>query len=347
MPKHSLSSSIDFYAVGKNFSGASLLRSVLLAITLLLSCFTQVSAQGAGEINFPLQPITLIIPYAPGGSADLLARAMLGELQSRLGQPVIIEYKAGAGGTIATAATAKSKPDGYTLLMVLSAHVINPSLYPALSYDTRKDFSPVSLLARLPQLLVVRADSPFNTLNDLISYAKAHPGKLSYGSAGNGNTSHLGAEMLQAQAGIKMEHIPYKGSGPVVVALLGGEIDVMFDSFATSYPQVKAGKFKALGIASAKRSPLLSEVACIAESLPNFAMDGWYGIIAPAGTPKAVIDKLNRTMNESVRDPKVKAQLNASGYEVVGTTAQQYAKVIDDDLLVWSKIVKDSGAKIQ
>ena len=304
-------------------------------------------AQNQSDQRYPVQPITLILPYAPGGSADFLARPMMRELQKQLGQPVVIDYKAGAGGTIATAALAKSKPDGYTLLMVLSAHVINPSLYPSLPYDTRRDFAPLTLLARLPQLIVVRADSPFKTLPDLISYAKANPGKLSFGSAGNGNTSHLGGEMLQAQAGIKMEHIPYKGSGPVVVALLGGEIDLMFDSFATSYPQIKAGKFRALGLASNKRSPLLPTVPTVSELLPDFAMDGWYGLLAPAGTPKPVIERLSKVFNEVARDPKIKAQLNSIGYEVVGTTPEQYAKTIEDDLIVWSKIVKDSGAKIQ
>jgi len=322
-------------------------RACLLIFLSFLTCFQSGYSQNTTTEKFPSQPITLILPYAPGGSADVLARAMMVELQRSLGKPLVIEYKAGAGGTIATAALTKSKPDGYTLLMVLSAHGINPSLYPSLPYDTRKDFSPITLLARLPQLIVVRADSPFKTLSDLIVYAKANPGKLSFGSAGNGNTSHLGGEMLQAQASIKMEHIPYKGSGPVVVAMLGGEIDLMFDSFATSYPQVQAGKFRALGIASARRSPLLPSVPTISELLPDFAMDGWYGLLAPAGTPKSTVDKLNKAFNEAVRDPKVKAQLVASGYEVVGTTPEQYAKTIEDDLIVWSKIVKDSGAKIQ
>ena len=313
----------------------------------ILVCAHNVCAQTPPVKPFPTQAITLILPYSPGGSADFLARPLLADLQMKLGQPIVIDYKAGAGGTIATAALAKSKPDGYTLLMVLSAHVINPSLYQTLPYDTRKDFAPITLLARLPQLIVVRTDSPFKTLSELISFAKANPGKLSFGSAGNGNTSHLGGEMLQAQAGIKMEHIPYKGSGPVVVALLGGEIDLMFDSFATSYPQVKAGKFRALGLASVRRSPLLPNVPTISELLPDFAMDGWYGLLAPAGTPRSTIEKLNTAFNEVVRDPKVKAQLNASGYEVVGSTPEQYAKTIEDDLIVWSKIVRDSGAKIQ
>ncbi len=297
--------------------------------------------------TFPSQPITLIIPYPPGGSADVLARPMLLELQKKLGQTVILDYKAGAGGTIATSALARSKPDGYTLLMVLAAHAINDALYPSLPYDTRKDFAPVSLVARLPLLVVTRPSLPVNTLSELIAYAKANPGKLSYGSAGNGNTSHLAAEMFQAATGTKMEHIPYKGSGPVVIALLSGEIDLMFDSFSTSYPHVPTGKFKPLAVAGAKRAALLPDVPTISETVPGFVIDGWYGILAPAGTPKTVVDTLSKAFAEVANTPSVKAQLNASGYEVVGSTPEAFAKTIDDDLIVWAKAVKDSGAKIQ
>lgn len=301
----------------------------------------------AGAQNYPIQPITLILPYPPGGSADFLARPMLAELQKKLGQTVIIDYKAGAGGTIATSALARSKPDGYTILMVLAAHAINDSLYPSLPYDTRKDFAPVSLVARLPLLLVTRPSLPVNSVAELIAYAKANPGKLSYGSAGNGNTSHLAAEMFQTATGTKMEHIPYKGSGPVVVALLGGEIDLTFDSFSTSYPHVPTGKFKPLAVAGAKRAPLLPNVPTISETVPGFVINGWYGILAPAGTPKPIVDKLSKAFNEAANTPSVKAQLNASGYDIVGSTPEAFAKTIEDDLLVWGKVVKDSGAKVQ
>jgi tripartite-type tricarboxylate transporter receptor subunit TctC len=301
----------------------------------------------AGAQNYPTQPITLILPYPPGGSADFLARPLLAELQKKLGQTVIIDYKAGAGGTIATNALARSKPDGYTILMVLAAHAINDSLYPSLPYDTRKDFAPVSLVARLPLLLVTRPSLPVNSVAELIAYAKANPGKLSYGSAGNGNTSHLAAEMFQTVTGTKMEHIPYKGSGPVVVALLGGEIDLTFDSFSTSYPHVPTGKFKPLAVAGAKRAPLLPNVPTISETVPGFVIDGWYGILAPAGTPKPIVDQLSKAFNEAANTPSVKAQLNASGYDIVGSTPEAFAKTIEDDLLVWGKVVKDSGAKIQ
>lgn len=296
---------------------------------------------------YPSQPITLILPYPPGGSADFLARPMLAELQKKLGQTVIIDYKAGAGGTIATNFLARAKPDGYTILMVLAAHAINDTLYPSLPYDTRKDFAPVSLVARLPLLLVTRPNLPVNNVSELIAYAKANPGKLSFGSAGNGNTSHLAGEMFQTATGTKMEHIPYKGSGPVVVALLGGEIDLMFDSFSTSYPHAKIGKFKPLAVAGAKRAPLLPEVPAISETLPGFVIDGWYGILAPAATPKAIVDKLSLAFKEAANTPSVKDQLNASGYVVDGSTPEAFAKTIEDDLLVWGKVVKDSGAKIQ
>ncbi len=323
------------------------IRPLLSAIARVLGLMTIFLSSLVSAQTYPSQPITLIIPYPPGGSADVLARPMLLELQKKLGQTVILEYKAGAGGTIATSALARAKPDGYTLLMVLAAHAINDALYPSLPYDTRKDFAPVSLVARLPLLLVTRPNLPVSNLSELIAYAKANPGKLSYGSAGSGNTSHLAAEMFQAATGTKMEHIPYKGSGPVVVALLGGEIDLMFDSFSTSYPHVTTGKFKPLAVGGAKRAPLLPEVPAINETVPGFLIDGWYGILAPAGTPKPIVDKLSLAFKEVANTPSVKAQLNASGYDVVGSTPEEFAKTIQDDLVVWARAVKDSGAKVQ
>ena len=320
-----------------------LARTIARGVGVLALC----AGSFAGAQSYPNQPITLMLPYPPGGSADFLARPMLAELQKKLGQTVVIEYKPGAGGTIATAALSRAKPDGYTILMVLAAHAINDALYPSLPYNTRKDFAPVSLVARLPLLLVTRPNLPVNSVSDLIAYAKANPGKLSYGSAGNGNTSHLAAEMFQAATGTKMEHIPYKGSGPVVIALLGGEIDLMFDSFSTAYPHAATGKFKPLAVAGAKRAALLPNTPTISETVPGFVIDGWYGIIAPAGTPKPIVEKLSKAFNEAANTPSVKAQLNAGGYDVVGSTPEAFAKTIDDDLVVWAKAVKDSGAKIQ
>ena len=293
------------------------------------------------------QPLTLIIPYPPGGSADMLARPMLPELQKKLGRTVVLDYKAGAGGTIATAALARSKPDGNTILMVLAAHAINNSLYPSLPYDTRKDFAPVSLVATLPLVVAAPLATPANNMQELIAYAKANPDKLTYASAGNGNTSHLAVEMFKTETGTKMLHIPYKGSGPAVVAMLGNEVSFMFDSISTSYQQIKNGKLKALAVSGAKRSSILPNVPTIAETVPGFVVDGWYGILAPAGTPAAAVEKLSKAFNEAANDPKVKAQLNDNGYEIIGSTPEFFGKHIESELTRWEKTVKDSGAKIQ
>ncbi|MBK7655397.1 MAG: tripartite tricarboxylate transporter substrate binding protein [Betaproteobacteria bacterium] len=302
----------------------------------------------AGAQSFPTQPITLLIPYPPGGSADMLARPMLATLQKELGQSVVLDYKAGAGGTIATGLLARAKPDGYTVLMVLAAHAINASLYSKLPYDTRKDFAPVSMLATLPLLLAAPLATPANTVPELIAYGRAHPDKLTFASAGNGNTSHLAGEMFKTATGVKMLHIPYKGSGPAVVAMLGGEVSMMFDSISTSQVQVRAGKLKAIAVTGDKRSPLLPDVPTVKESgVPSFVVNGWYGILAPAGTPPDVVAKLSQALNKAVRDPKVAAQLTESGYEVVGTTPEAFGSHIDAELIRWKDAVQASGAKVE
>ena len=293
------------------------------------------------------QPITLIIPYPPGGSADMLARPMLPDLQKVLGQTIVLDYKGGAGGTIATSALARAKPDGQTIILILTAHAINDALYPKLPYDTRKDFAPVSLVATLPLLVAAPLSSPFNTIPELIAYAKANPDKLSYASAGNGNTSHLAVELFKKQTGTKMVHIPYKGSGPAVIAMLGNEVSFMFDSISTSFQQVKAGKLKAIAVSSLTRAEILPNTPTIAETLPGFDVTVWYGILAPAGTPVAIVDKLSQAFAAVASDKKIKAQLAESGYATLGSTPAAFSKHIDAELTKWSKAVKDSGATIQ
>ncbi len=293
------------------------------------------------------QPITLIIPYPPGGSADMLARPMLPDLQKVLGQTIVLDYKGGAGGTIATSALARAKPDGQTIILILTAHAINDALYPKLPYDTRKDFAPVSLVATLPLLVAAPLSSPFNTIPELIAYAKANPDKLSYASAGNGNTSHLAVELFKTQTGTKMVHIPYKGSGPAVIAMLGNEVSFMFDSISTSFQQVKAGKLKAIAVSSLTRAEILPNTPTIAETLPGFDVTVWYGILAPAGTPVAIVDKLSQAFAAVASDKKIKAQLAESGYATLGSTPAAFSKHIDAELTKWSKAVKDSGATIQ
>lgn len=293
------------------------------------------------------QPITLIIPYPPGGSADMLARPMLPDLQKILGQTIVLDYKGGAGGTIATSALARAKPDGQTIILILTAHAINDALYPKLPYDTRKDFAPVSLVATLPLLVAAPLSSPFNTIPELIAYAKANPDKLSYASAGNGNTSHLSVELFKTLTGTKMVHIPYKGSGPAVIAMLGNEVSFMFDSISTSFQQVKAGKLKAIAVSSLTRAEILPNTPTIADTLPGFDVTVWYGILAPAGTPAAIVDKLSQAFAAVASDKKIKAQLAESGYATLGSTPAAFSKHIDAELTKWSEAVKDSGATIQ
>nr|WP_315844922.1 tripartite tricarboxylate transporter substrate binding protein [uncultured Achromobacter sp.] len=319
-----------------------MIRSLLIAASLGVLSVGAVEAAPA----YPDKPITLLIPYPPGGSADMLARPLGAELQKKWGQPVVLEYKPGAGGAIASAQLARAKPDGYTLLMVLAAHAINPSLYPSLPYDTRRDFAPVSLVATLPMLVAAPLSTPASTIPELIAYGKDHPGKLSFASAGNGNTSHLAAEMFKNQTGVDMMHVPYKGSGPAVVALLGGEVSLMFDSISTSLPQVQAGKLKAIAVTGERRSPLLPDVPTVAESVPGFVVNGWYGVLAPAGTPPDVVNALSRGIADAVALPALKQQLAGYGYETVGSSPADFASHIDRELEAWKKAVEASGAKL-
>src|SRR5690606_34995922 len=306
------------------------MRHALSRLTLLLSCCALLLGSPAlAETSYPDRPITLLIPYPPGGSADMLGRPLSAALQERLGQPVVLEYKPGAGGSIATAQLARARPDGHTVLMVLAAHAINPSLYKSLPYDTRKDFAPVSLVATLPMLVAAPLSTPADNIPQLIDYARAHPGKLTFASAGPGNTSHLSAEMFKTATGIQMLHVPYKGSGPAVVALLAGEVSLMFDSISTSLPQVKAGKLKALAVTGEVRSPLLPEVPTVQESgVPGFLVNGWYGILAPAGTPPGVVDTLSRAIADALREPGLRQQLAGYGYAPVGSTPQAFGQLI-------------------
>jgi len=317
-----------------------------IGLRLALGAAALVAQSLAWSQSASNQPLTLIIPYPPGGSADMLARPMLPELQKKLGRTIVLDYKAGAGGTIATQFLARAKPDGNTILMVLTAHAINDALYPSLPYNTRKDFAPVSLVATLPLLVAAPLATPANTIPELIAYAKKNPDKLSYASAGNGNTSHLAVELFKSQTGTQMTHIPYKGSGPAVIAMLGNEVNLMFDSISTSYQQVKTGKLKAIAVTGAKRASILPDVPTVAETLPGFEVNVWYGILAPAGTPAATVETLSKAFADVGADPKIKAQLNANGYEMVGSTPAAFGKHIEVELTKWNKAVKESGAKI-
>ena len=328
-------------------SSAFLRRRIFALAGILLGTTSSAWTQPAATPAWPDRPIQLLIPYPPGGSADLLGRPLAMKLQERLGQNVVLEYKPGAGGTVASQALARAKPDGHTLILVLAAHAINASLYPKLPYDTRKDFAPVSLVANLPMIVAASSSLKANTIPELIAAAKAAPGKLTFGSAGNGNTGHLAAEFFSAQAGIKMTHVPYKGSAGVVNAMLAGEIDLTFDSISTSWPQIKSGRMRALAVTGEKRASISPDVPTMIEAgMPGFVINGWYAILAPAGTPTPVVERLSKEIAAVLTLPDLRAQIMAGGYEPVGSTPQALSAHIEAELMRWSKVVKDSGAKV-
>lgn len=318
-----------------------------LSAYCLLATSSLFSTLGLAD-TFPERTITLLIPYPPGGSADMLARPLAQEMQKELGQPVILEYKPGAGGSIATSQLARSKPDGHTLLMVLAAHAINPYLYDNLPYNTKTDFSPVSLVATLPLLVAAPLETPADNMKELIDYAAKNPGKLNFASAGPGNTSHLSVELFKLATNTDMQHIPYKGSGPAVVALLSGEVSFMFDSISTSLPHVQSGKLKALAVTGAERSPLLPEVPTIAESaVDDFVVNGWYGILAPAGTPDTTIQRLNTALKNAAQVPSVVDLLERNGYAIVSSTPEQFAEHLDAELQRWGDTIQKANITLE
>ena len=296
---------------------------------------------------FPSKPIRFVRPYPPGGSSEILARPIAQEMTKQLGTSVIIDFKPGGGTTIGADMIAKSAPDGYNIVMMLSAHAINATLMPKLPYDTVRDFAPITIAATLPLVVVVPAQSSIRSMADLLARARANPGKLTFASAGPGNTSHLSVEYLKSMLGLDMIHVPYKGSGPAIIGLLGGEVDFMFDSLSSSLPQIKGGKFRAIAMASAQRSRILPDVPTVAESgVPGFDVSVWYSVLAAAGTPAPIVNKLHTEIVRAMRAPETKEKIEAAGYDIVGSTPEQAGEFIKAEIVRWSKVVKDSGATI-
>ena len=318
------------------------------SISLALACAWLLLGQAHAQTAWPAKPIRLIVGFAAGGSTDVTARIIAQALSERLGQPVVVENRGGAGGNIGADAVAKADPDGYTLLMATSStFAANPNLYKTLPFDVQKDFAPITVTAFIPNLLVVNPSVPANNVADFMAYLKANPDRLNYASAGNGTSQHLSGELFNALAGVRMTHVAYRGGAPAVSDLLGGQVQVIFAPLVEVIQQVRAEKLKALGITTAKRSPLLPEVPPILESLPGYEVALWNGLLAPAKTPPEIIDRVNRATIEALRSPEVKAKLAEQGSEPVGNTPAEFKAFIESELVKWRRLVEISGATVQ
>ena len=318
-------------------------KMLMIVVGSLIGAYGQVSAQ-----DFPSKSIRLVAPIAASGMTDIVARQMAQKLQERLGVPVVVDNKPGAGGNIGVEAVVRAAPDGYTLLLAFPGPiVVNPSLYKNLTYDPVRDLAPVSLLTSYPLLLAVNAQVPAKTLAEFIALAKQKTGGLSYGSAGNASTAHLAMELLMRQADIQMVHVPYKGAAPAMTDLIGGRLAVVFDSMTLVMPQVEAGKIRALAISSKVRSPAAPDLPTVAESgLSNFVVEGWYGVLAPSGTPDAIVNRLSKEFTAIVNDSEVKKDFLKRGLEPLGKDAAFFGQVIKAERLMWHRVVTDSNIKI-
>ena len=319
---------------------ASTLARLALAFCACLALPLAANAQG-----WPTkQPIKFIVVYPPGGASDVTARLIGAKLGEILNQNVIIENKPGANGIIATEFVAKSAPDGYTMLMAnLGPNALNPVVYKKLPYDAIKDFTGVTLTTTVPQVVVVNPDLPVKTIPELIAYAKANPGKVSFGSAGQGASNHLSGELLNAMGGIKMQHVPYKGDAPSIVDLIGGSIQVALPTTVAGLPHVRSGKLRAIGVTSAKRLDTLPDVAAVAETLPGYEAVSWGGVMVPAGTPPEIVKRLNTEINKILKMPDIAAKLEGLGAIIVGSTPEEFDKYVKDEIAKWGKVARDNN----
>ena len=314
-----------------------------LLFSILIFAATTAFAQ-----PFPSKPTKMIVPYPPGGSADILARAIGAKVGEGLGQPVVIDNRPGAGTIIGTEATAKSAPDGYTFMLgTVSSHAINPALNPKLPFDPVKDFTPLSLVASIPFAMIVHPSVPARSVQEFIALAKARPGQINYSSAGNGTSNHLAGELLKSMAGIDLVHVPYKGSAPALNDLVAGQVSLMFDLVLTAAPHIKSGAARGLAVTGAQRSPILPGLPTVAESgLPGYEVSAWFGIFAPAGLPQPVAQRLNAEFVKVMREPDLKQRLASLGADPLTSSPEQFSAYLRSEIDKWAKVVKESGAKV-
>jgi tripartite-type tricarboxylate transporter receptor subunit TctC len=317
---------------------------IVSTLVVLLAGVSQAFAQ-----SYPTKPVKIIVAFAPGGGADIVARLIAQHLTQRLGQPFIVDNRGGGGGIIGTDMAAKAAPDGYTILLGQSGpNVLNPSLYAKLPYDAIKDFAPITQATIYPYVIAVHPAVPAKSLAELLSLAKAKPGEVSYGTAGTGSSAHLAAALFERQAHVKMNHIPYKGAGPALMDTVAGQVNMVFGDAASATQQAKAGRVRALAVTGAKRSPLIPDVPTAMESgVPGYEATAWHGFLAPAGTPREVIDKLHAEIAAILKTREVRERLERDGIEAVGSTPEQFGAHIRAEIDKWAKVVRDANIKLE
>jgi tripartite-type tricarboxylate transporter receptor subunit TctC len=315
---------------------------------ILVSIVLSLAAIGAQAQPYPSKAIRYIVPFAPGGTTDILGRMVAAGLSSSLGQPVVVENKPGQAGSIGSAELARAAPDGYTLGGgTISSHAINATLYPKLPYDPLKDFAPITMLATLPNMLIVHPSVNVNSVNELIALLKSNPNKYSFGSAGNGTSQHISGELFKIMTGTQMQHIPYKGSGPMIPDLLAGTIQLSFENITTAYPQVKGGRLKALAVTSSKRSFVAPEVPTMAEAgLAGYDISSWQAMYAPAGTPREIVARLHAETAKALRSPENQKKLSELGLDAGGMSPDELLALMRSDIPRLGKVVRESGAKV-
>jgi tripartite-type tricarboxylate transporter receptor subunit TctC len=322
-------------------------RPIRTGFACLAACLALVASAACAQGAYPSKPIRFVVPYPAGGPLDSVARLLAAKVSVSVSQPVVVDNKPGAGGNIGADAVAKAPPDGYTLLMgAVATHAINPSLYASMPYDAVKDFAPITQVASTPNVLVVNPAVPAADVREFIAYAKAHPGKLDFGSGSTGSAGHLAGELFKSMAGIDMTHVPYKGAAPAMQDLIGGQTHLMFDNLASALGQIQAGRVRALAVTTAKRSALAPQLPTIAESgLPGFDISTWFGVFAPAATPREVIEKLHAEFTRALAAPDVREKMLALGAEPVGSRPEEFAAYIRAEAGKYARLVKASGAK--
>jgi tripartite-type tricarboxylate transporter receptor subunit TctC len=324
------------------------MEKLLKSISYSIASLCAAASMGVPALaqEYPAKPIRVVVPFPPGGGTDFMGRVVMQKVGENLGTTVVIDNRGGAGSSIGTEIVARSPADGYTVLIISGAHAINPSIYPKLPYDSVRDFAPVTMFTSGPALLVVHPSVPAKSVKELIALAKLRPGQLNYASAGIGTPPHLSGELFKTMARVDIVHVPYKGNGPAYTDLIGGHVSVMFPNVSTATAHVRAGKLRALAVTTKNRTAIAPDLPTISESgVPGYDVSSWYGLLAPAGTPAAVVTKLQREIARVLRLPDVSEKLTSQGLDLVGNTPEEFAAIIRSEIVKWAKVVKASGAK--